>query len=77
MRNVGYKRTTIARIGAAIGFVCGVLGLLAGMTNHTWKLGPEGWLLGGILLTLIAMFALLDGMFAFQKDRMAPLSLDD
>ena len=77
MRNVGYKRTMIARIGAAIGFVCGVLGLLAGLTNHTWKLGPAGWLDGGILLTLIAMFILLDGMFAFQKDRTAPRSLDD
>lgn len=77
MRIVGYKRTTIARIGAGIGFVCGVLGILAGLTNQTWKLGPEGWLEGGILLTLIAMFLLLDGMFAFQKDRMAPRSLDD
>ena len=77
MRIVGYKRTRIARIGAAIGFVCGVLGLLAGLTNHTWKFGPEGWFEGGILLTLIAMFVHLDGMFAFQKDRMAPRSLDD
>jgi hypothetical protein len=77
MRIVGYKRTTIARIGAGIGFMCGVLGILAGLTNQTWKLGPEGWLEGGILLTLIAMFLLLDGMFAFQKDRMAPRSLDD
>ena len=77
MRNVGYKRTRIARTGAAIGFVCGVLGLLAGLTEHSWKLGPEGWFTGGILLTLIARFVLLDGMFAFQKDRMAPRSLDD
>ena len=77
MRNVGYKRTMIARIGAAIGFVCGVLGLLAGLTHHTWKLGPGGWFEGGILLTLIAMFVLLDGMVAFQKDRMARRSLDD
>jgi hypothetical protein len=77
MRNVGYKRTTIARIGAGIGFMCGVLGFLAGLMNQTWMLGTEGWLEGGILLTLIAMFLLLDGMFAFQKDRMAPRSLDD
>jgi len=77
MRNVGYRRTVIARIGAALGFACGGLGLLAGLTHHTWKLGTEGWFEGGILLTLIAMFVLLDGMFAFQKDRMAPRSLDD
>jgi hypothetical protein len=77
MRNVGYRRTMIARIGAALGFACGGLGLLGGLTGHAWKLGTAGWFEGGILLTLIAMFVLLDGMFAFQKDRMAPRSLDD
>ncbi len=71
MRHVGCKRTIIARIGASLGFVCGVLGLLAALTHHTWKLGPEGWFEGGLLLTLIAMFALLDGMFSFQRDRAA------
>jgi hypothetical protein len=71
MKNVGCKRTVIARIGAVLGFGCGVLGLLAALTDHTWKLGPEGWFEGGLLLTLIAMFALLDGMFSFQRDRAA------
>ena len=71
MRTVGYKRTMIARIGATLGFVCGGLGLWAGLTGHILKLGPKGWFTGGILLTLIAMFVLLDGTFAFQKDRMA------
>jgi hypothetical protein len=36
--SVGSKRTTIGRIAAALGFVCGVIGLLAGLTEHTWKL---------------------------------------
>jgi hypothetical protein len=54
-----------------MGFVCGTLGLLAGLTDHTWKLGMFGWFEGGILITLIGLFVLLDGMFAFQKDRMA------
>jgi hypothetical protein len=71
MGHVGCKRTVIGRIGAALGFVCGALGLLAALTEHTWKLGPGGWLEGGILITLIGMFALLDGMFSFQKDRAA------
>ena len=71
MGNIGCKRTIIGRIGAALGFVCGVLGLLAALTDHTWKLGPEGWFEGGVLITLIGMFALLDGMFSFQRDRAA------
>ena len=71
MRNVGHKRRTVARIGAAMGFLCGMLGLLAGLTDHNWKLGAFGWFEGGVLITLIAVFLLLDGMFAFQKDRTA------
>ena len=67
MRDVGYKRTMIARIGAALGFVCGAIGLWAGLTDHIWKLGPGGWFAGGILLTLLAVWSLLDGMLAFQK----------
>ena len=67
MKDVGYKRTMIARIGAALGFVCGIIGLLAGLTGHLWKLWPLGWFTGGTLLTLIAIYVLLDGMIAFQK----------
>lgn len=68
MTSVAYKRMMIARIGTAIGFVCGILGLVAGLTNHAWKLGTAGWFEGGILITLIAMFVLFDGPFAFQKE---------
>jgi hypothetical protein len=69
MRNVGHKRRMLARIGAAMGFICGTLGLLAGLTDHIWKLSAFGWFEGGVLITLIGVFLLLDGMFAFQKDR--------
>ena len=65
----GMKRTSIARIAAALGFFCGLLGLLAGLMDRTWKLGSIGWLAGGTLLLLIALFVLLDGAFAFQKAR--------
>ena len=74
---VGYKRTLIARIGASLGFLCGVIGLVAGLTDHTWKLSPFGWFLGGILLMLLALFVLVDGAIAHQKARIAPRSVDD
>ena len=67
--SVGSKRTTIGRIAAALGFVCGVIGLLAGLTDHIWKLWPVGWFTGGTLLTLVALFLLLDGAIASQKSR--------
>jgi hypothetical protein len=66
---VGCKRILVGRIGAALGFVCGFIGLLAGLTGYTWKLWPMGWFTGGSLLTLIAVFLLLDGAIASLKSR--------
>ena len=66
----GEKRTLAGRIGAVLGFVCGVIGLLSGLTGHVWKLGPVGWFTGGALLTLIAVVALMDGAIASQKAQM-------
>ena len=66
---VGCKRTLFGRIGAVLGFACGVIGLVAGVTGHTWKLWPLGWFTGGALLMLVALFALLDAAIASQKPR--------
>ena len=70
--DIGAKRTTIARIGAALGFVCGAIGLLGGLTGHLWKLGPIGWFTGGGLLTLVAIYVLVDGAISFQRAAGAP-----
>ena len=67
---VGEKRTMVARVGAALGFLCGVIGLLAGLTQQVWILGPLGWFTGGTLLTLLAVYALVDGAIAFEKTRL-------
>ena len=67
---IGEKRTMVARIGAALGFLCGVIGLLAGLTQYVWKLGPLGWFTGGALLTLLAVYVLVDGTIAFQKTQL-------
>ncbi len=74
---VGFKRTLISRMGATIGFAYGAVGVLAGFTQHSWKLGATGWFMGGTLLTLIAVFVLVDGAIAYQKARVAARSLDD
>lgn len=67
---IGTRRTAVARAGAALGFVCGVIGLLAGLTGHIWKLGAIGWFTGGGLLTLISLYVLVDGAIALQKARL-------
>lgn len=66
---IGTKRTMVGRIGAGLGLLCGWIGLLAGITEHTWKLWPVGWFTGGTLLALLALFALLDGAIVAQKSR--------
>ena len=66
---IGENRTMVARIGAALGFLCGVIGLLSGLMERFWKLGPTGWFTGGALLTLLAVYVLVDGATAFQKSQ--------
>jgi hypothetical protein len=62
----GQRRSMAARAAAAVGFLCGVFGLLAGVTEHVWKFGATGWFTGGALLALLALFALVDGALAAQ-----------
>ena len=66
---IGTKRTLIASIAALLGFVCGVIGVSAGLTDHEWRLGAIGWFTGGGLLMLVALYWLLDGAFAFRKNQ--------
>jgi peptidoglycan/LPS O-acetylase OafA/YrhL len=60
----GQQRTMAARGAAALGFLCGLIGLVAGATVHSWKFGAIGWFTGGALLALLAVFALVDGALA-------------
>jgi hypothetical protein len=66
---VGYKRTMIARFGMAGGFICGVMGLVGGLTDHVWRLGTIAWFSGGTLLTLISLGILVDGVIGYEKSR--------
>lgn len=66
---VGLKRTTIARIAAGLGTLCGAIGLLSALTNSQFGFAPHGWGLGGMLLLLVALYVLVDGMVSFEKSR--------
>ena len=65
----GQKRIFVARMFSLLGFLCGVLGLLAGVLQRTWELGSLGWFAGGALLELIAMFVFLDGAIGMLEAR--------
>jgi hypothetical protein len=64
---VDCTRTVMARIGGALGLLCGVIGLLAGLTDHVWKLLPVGWFAGGGLLALLALLVLVDGAVGCKR----------
>ena len=66
---MGTGRIQLARILAMIGFICGIIGLIAGFEDRVLKLSPWGWFTGGILLMMTALFILLDGAIAFYKLR--------
>lgn len=66
---VGCKRILVGRIGAVLALACGVIGLVAGMTDHSWKLEPMGWFQGGTLLGLLSVCALVDAAVAQHKPR--------
>ena len=69
---LGIKRTVFARIAAGCGCLCGVMGLLAAITNDSSGLTPHGWGIGGILFLLLAVFVLLDGVVSLERyERMA------
>ena len=48
------------------GIVCGVVGLVIGIVDRTWKLGVTGWFTGGTLLAVLAVAILVD---AYMSER--------
>lgn len=68
----GHRRTTIGRIAAALGCLCGAIGFLTGTTSSMWVLSPHGWGTGGVLLLLLAVFVLLDAAVSFERSRALP-----
>lgn len=59
----------IVRIVGALALACGIIGLLAGLTDHAWKLGPTGWFAGGGLLALLALIVLVEGATVCKKPK--------
>lgn len=68
---VGLKRTTIARVAAGIGALCGAVGLLNVITNNpsTLRMAAHGWANAATLFLLIALYVLADGMVSFEKSK--------
>ena len=58
--NAAQLRTNLARLMLTGALACGLVGLVIGVVDRTWKLGVTGWFTGGTLLALIAIGLLVD-----------------
>lgn len=56
----GTVRVFLARIVGALGGGCGIIGVIAGFSDRSLKLSPEGWFLLGILGVLTALTIFFD-----------------
>ena len=54
----------LARLFMLVAFVSGVLGLIVGLIDKTWKYGSVGYFTGGLLLAVLALTILANEYFA-------------
>ena len=46
----------------------GIIGIIVGFADKTWKLGVVGWFTGGILLGIVAIIIVLDDFARRQSN---------
>ena len=49
------SRIMVARLLVLGALVCGLIGLIAGLMDRSYKLGATGWFTGGTLLAVLAV----------------------
>ncbi len=54
------RRVMMARMGATMGALCGVIGFFGGLAELPWRLGVTGWFNGGLLMALVSLVVLVD-----------------
>ena len=64
---MGEPRILAARGIMLLAVVCGVIGIVVGLTDKVWKLGHVGWFTGGTLLAVLAIVVLADEYFASRR----------
>jgi hypothetical protein len=60
-------RTWMARLFAIGCIALGIIGLIVGFSDHTWKLGTEGYFTGGTLLGVVALIFMADEFMAQRR----------
>ena len=65
--DMSQPKVILAKVIMLAALVCGVLGLIAGLTDSEWKLGVTGWFTGGTLVAVLSLVVLADHYFDTRK----------
>ena len=71
------RKVMLARLGAAIGALCGVIGFFGGLAELPWRLGATGWFSGGLLMALVSLVVLVDSALTRADGRAFPQDLSE
>ena len=61
----------VARLFGVGAFLCGLVGLVAGLVEREWRLGVTGWFMGGTLLTVLAVLLLTDAYTEIRRRQLS------
>ena len=67
----------LARLGATIGALCGVIGFFGGLADIPWRLGVTGWFNGGLLMALVSLVVLVDAALTRADGQEVPQELSE
>ena len=62
-------KVMMARLLMLAAVVLGIIGLVVGFSDRTWKLGVTGWFTGGVLVAVLAIVVLADHYFESRSKR--------
>ncbi len=60
-------RIWLARLFGLGCVALGIIGLIVGFKEVTWKLGTEGWFTGGTLLGVVALILMIDQYLELRR----------
>ena len=68
MGDAKQARAGLARLMFTGSIACGIIGLVAGITDKAWKLDATGRFAGGLLLAALAIVVLADQFVSSRTD---------
>ncbi len=61
--DMSQPKIIVAKLVMLAALACGIIGLIAGLSDSEWKLGVTGWFTGGALVAVLSLVVLADHYF--------------